>query len=801
VSSAQPPHRCWGGLAAGSPFRGTVCALWAMEAILNFLPWAARRTRTPREGGADKPFVVHESSDGEDDPQAVGDGSVGARSKRRIGKAPRHNATHAESQRRPASREPLPRGSSHVEHIDLLGDDVDIDYDGDRNTQSARKPRAPCDVSAFVAVASLPQEAQGLDAGGQRPLRPSSSAPLGVASPTEVAAPQPKRSKSPVDAANVPINLDSDTDIDAEGRASPAARAHQRSPGALEQSAHGAPRQASGQTPNASTSLKPVRRIADSHAPEIAGAPSPAAAHDDGARPSEPIAGNSHPVPLGDSPAQAMPTPSDLDVAKPAGASQPPETMPLDLSSDEDLDLCMDPGDHSAPAGQEDRRVLLYPLRSERRVELRSGDVVRLQSHVFLNDSVIDFGLRYLEESLGDAVAARVHIFSSFWLVKAREQSKAMGRARSRGGDTPDRGLERWTRNVDIFSRDLLLVPVHGRLHWSLAVVAFPLEAPLLSSGDEYAAGGGDSAACVLYLDSLGGSKRWVHRLVTEQLAREWERRGKAEEWGISQPAFDSMPFVEYRIPRQTNEVDCGLFLLECAERLARSPPSRDRILHVLQEARRNARRDRREKRRAEAPRAAQPPDFAMPPSKRTRRAVAAAGADDSALRAQAAERRAGKQADHGGCVEIIIDDDAAAEPASQGSPRAPPGAGSLTQDPGPANIDLVGTSSPTELRDEAIDLSACPADEPGPERRAVSREVQRLYWSMNAPRGSRVRRQGGADGASAQPRPEEGAGPLFYDAMDWFSPADVERHKRTHLQEIIFQVQSEQAQASQDVE
>ncbi|KAJ1638978.1 hypothetical protein T492DRAFT_857598, partial [Pavlovales sp. CCMP2436] len=131
----------------------------------------------------------------------------------------------------------------------------------------------------------------------------------------------------------------------------------------------------------------------------------------------------------------------------------------------------------------------------------------------------------------------RVHVFSSFWL------SKAANRAAARNGGAPVAGngrLDRWLKNVDLFRKDLILVPVHdkARLHWSLAVVAFARECAWLhteggtpeevdtligggasatdadSNGEGVMPGarrscsgeGRGCAACVLYLDSLGGS-------------------------------------------------------------------------------------------------------------------------------------------------------------------------------------------------------------------------------------------------------------------------------------------------------
>ena len=55
-------------------------------------------------------------------------------------------------------------------------------------------------------------------------------------------------------------------------------------------------------------------------------------------------------------------------------------------------------------------------------------------------------------------------------------------------------GVRRWTKNVDIFTKDYLVVPIHDELHWSLALVCFPG-----SIGDP------DHQPAILHLDSLKG--------------------------------------------------------------------------------------------------------------------------------------------------------------------------------------------------------------------------------------------------------------------------------------------------------
>ena len=54
-----------------------------------------------------------------------------------------------------------------------------------------------------------------------------------------------------------------------------------------------------------------------------------------------------------------------------------------------------------------------------------------------------------------------------------------MGKTSGRrgGGKSPGSGYEsvrRWTKNVDIFAKDFIFVPINEHLHWSLMVIYRP---------------------------------------------------------------------------------------------------------------------------------------------------------------------------------------------------------------------------------------------------------------------------------------------------------------------------------------
>ncbi|XP_039649605.1 sentrin-specific protease 7-like isoform X2 [Perca fluviatilis] len=123
-------------------------------------------------------------------------------------------------------------------------------------------------------------------------------------------------------------------------------------------------------------------------------------------------------------------------------------------------------------------RLIQYPAApSKGRITVTTEDLACLGSGEFLNDVIIDFYLKYLVvEGVGGAVADRSHIFSSFFY-------KQLSRRRAAGDDSapsvPDRDMRHqrvktWTRNVDIFTKDFLFVPVNQEAHWFLVLICFP---------------------------------------------------------------------------------------------------------------------------------------------------------------------------------------------------------------------------------------------------------------------------------------------------------------------------------------
>lgn len=83
----------------------------------------------------------------------------------------------------------------------------------------------------------------------------------------------------------------------------------------------------------------------------------------------------------------------------------------------------------------------------------------------FLNDVIIDFYLKYLvREKLSPENQDRVHVFSSHFFTRL---TRAFGSNDSTSDvskkDKRHEGVQRWTKNVDIFEKHFIIIPINQK--------------------------------------------------------------------------------------------------------------------------------------------------------------------------------------------------------------------------------------------------------------------------------------------------------------------------------------------------
>ena len=122
---------------------------------------------------------------------------------------------------------------------------------------------------------------------------------------------------------------------------------------------------------------------------------------------------------------------------------------------------------HVHEHGESWRRPLVYPKDGKKKSTVEQTDLDRLGEGEYFNDTLISFYLRYLEHKLEERnaeTAKRVYLFNSFFyasLTKPQKGKKGINYE----------AVQKWTRGVDIFNYDYVVVPINESLHWYFAVI------------------------------------------------------------------------------------------------------------------------------------------------------------------------------------------------------------------------------------------------------------------------------------------------------------------------------------------
>ena len=113
------------------------------------------------------------------------------------------------------------------------------------------------------------------------------------------------------------------------------------------------------------------------------------------------------------------------------------------------------------------KKPLIYPKIGKKKTTVEWSDLERLDEGEFLNDNLISFYLRYLEQRLEEErpeLAKRVYFFNTFFFATLTSAHKGRKRFNYEG-------VQKWTRSVDLFTYDYIIVPINEQAHWYLAII------------------------------------------------------------------------------------------------------------------------------------------------------------------------------------------------------------------------------------------------------------------------------------------------------------------------------------------
>uniref|UniRef100_T2M4M7 Sentrin-specific protease 1 n=1 Tax=Hydra vulgaris TaxID=6087 RepID=T2M4M7_HYDVU len=162
------------------------------------------------------------------------------------------------------------------------------------------------------------------------------------------------------------------------------------------------------------------------------------------------------------------------------------------------------------------------------------ADLSTLRDSCWLNDEVINFYFNLIRErSEKKSNIPKIHIFNTFFYPKLVKTGFA--------------GIKRWTRKTDIFSYDMILIPIHLGMHWCLAEINFTNKQ-------------------LVYYDSLKGNNMSCIIALKDYLLQ--ESKDKKNECFNFTGWQELMP---KDIPEQMNGCDCGVFACKYAEYRSRN--------------------------------------------------------------------------------------------------------------------------------------------------------------------------------------------------------------------------------------
>nr|GLL48442.1 probable ubiquitin-like-specific protease 2B isoform X1 [Ipomoea trifida] len=170
------------------------------------------------------------------------------------------------------------------------------------------------------------------------------------------------------------------------------------------------------------------------------------------------------------------------------------------------------------PSCDESFEEVIYPKGDSDAVSISKRDFDLLQPDTFVNDTIIDFYIKYLKNKIQPERRHRYHFFNSFFFRKLADMDKDPSNAFD--GRAAFLRVRKWTRKVNLFEKDFVFIPVNYNYLWE-----------------------------------------------------EWKERQKELSEDVS-AKFLNLRFASLELPQQQNFCDCGLFLLHYVECFLEEDPA-----------------------------------------------------------------------------------------------------------------------------------------------------------------------------------------------------------------------------------
>ena len=188
-----------------------------------------------------------------------------------------------------------------------------------------------------------------------------------------------------------------------------------------------------------------------------------------------------------------------------------------------------------------DLHICSYPPNKQRRIDIFTVDYLSLAPGVWMNDQLINFYVKYLEDTMSEDSRSQIACLSSnFYNALDREDRLPVDERNSNL-------LSSWTRKYRLWKRggvSLIILPVIRSYHW-VTVVGVLRPKPIIA-----------------VLNSLGSGDKMPKEA---GLLRDF-LLGERKEVG------DDFSIVVPNVPIQPNSNDCGSFTLKFIEKVIENP-------------------------------------------------------------------------------------------------------------------------------------------------------------------------------------------------------------------------------------
>ncbi|KAL9928467.1 sentrin-specific protease 7-like isoform 1-T1 [Glossina fuscipes fuscipes] len=259
----------------------------------------------------------------------------------------------------------------------------------------------------------------------------------------------------------------------------------------------------------------------------------------------------------------------------------------------------------------DNRQLLIYPP-GRGGISIKTIDYLCLATDQYVNDIIIDFYLKWFYDRISKVERARTFIFSALFYQTLSTFARDINFHKHVNETDDEKSYVRvrnWTKNVNLFEKDFIIVPINENSHWFLAIICFPslkgpvtfdthlpFEMPRLPKrhrendcGEANVYVTGDESLGSTYISPVNNSPEPIkqplilifdsfavtsHKGVMAALRDFLSCEYKVKLPGMPPTIFNkyNMPGHHVKVPQQNNSTDCGLYLLQYVEEFFNNP-------------------------------------------------------------------------------------------------------------------------------------------------------------------------------------------------------------------------------------